>query len=145
MALGPCHSFQHADTQPHPRYNSTPSSGTDISDRWGRRDCCQITICLMRMPTVLPNLTGCPPAVQTHRALQKPCAFSARVRICGVGPPSATSEIHTGDGPPHPSCLQPHLKCLCSGGSAPAKKSAVQENVRRGLHDVQKNEWFLST
>ena len=30
--------------------------------------------------------------------LQRPRASSVRVRICGVGPPSATSEVHTGDG-----------------------------------------------
>ena len=40
--------------------------------------------------------------------LQRPCAFSARVCNCGVGPQSATSEVHIGDGAmtvslPHPS------------------------------------------
>ena len=60
-------------------------------------------------------------------------------------PPSATPEVHIRDNTttvilPHLSRLQPHLKCLCPGGSAPARKPAVQENVRQGLHDVQNYE-----
>ena len=52
------------------------------------------------------NLKGCPPAVQT--LLLRPCASSAVLYICVVGPPSATLEVHIGDGAvpvslPHPS------------------------------------------
>ena len=36
--------------------------------------------------------------------------------------------------------VKPHLKCLCLGASAPARKPAVQENVRQGLHNVQNRE-----
>ena len=51
--------------------------------------------------------------------LQRPHATSVhRVRIRGVGPLSATSEIRTGGGTTtisllHPSRLQPHLNSLC--------------------------------
>ena len=59
--------------------------------------------------------------------LQWLCASIDRVCICSVGPPSATSEVHVGDGavtvsPLYPSWLQPQLKCLCPGGSVPARK-----------------------
>ena len=77
--------------------------------------------------------------------LQRACASGAGVCICGVGPPSATSEVHSGDSAmmvslPHPSLLQPHVKVLCPGGSAPARKPVVQENVRQSLQDVQNHE-----
>ena len=38
------------------------------------------------------------PACCPDMLLQTPCASSARVRTCGVGPLSATSEVYTGDG-----------------------------------------------
>ena len=68
-----------------------------------------------------------------------------RTHKCGKGLPSATSEVHIGDGATtvsslNPSWLQPCLKYICPGGSAPARKPAVQENARQGLHDVQNNE-----
>ena len=49
------------------------------------------------MPTCCPDIL-----------LQRPHVSPARVGICGVGPPSATSEVHIRDGattvsPPHPS------------------------------------------
>ena len=67
--------------------------------------------------------------------LQRPCASSARICICGVGPPSSTSAAHTGDGamtlsPLHPSWLKSHLKRLCPSGSAPA------ENLRSRSYEV---------
>ena len=62
---------------------------------------------------------------------------------CGIQ--LATSEVCIGNGvmtvsPPHPSWLQPHLKCLCPGSSTPARKPAVPENIRQGLHNVQNHE-----
>ena len=85
------------------------------------------------------------PTYHPDTLLQRPCASNARVCICGVGPPSATSEVHIRDDATtisqlHPSWLQPNLQCLCRGGPAPTRKSALQENVRQGLHDVHNNE-----
>ena len=44
------------------------------------------------------------------------------------------------DGQPAAPGLPPHLKRLCPGGSTPAGKSAVQENVSQGLPDVETHE-----
>ena len=74
--------------------------------------------------------------------LQRLCASSVTVCTGGVRPPSATSEVYSGDGATtvslsHPLWPQLHIRCLCPGGSAADRELAVQENVSQGLHDAQ--------
>ena len=47
------------------------------------------------------------PGYRPDTLLLRPCASSARVRMCGVGPPSATSGVHIGDGATMVSPLHP--------------------------------------